>query len=86
MLLINLLVLNGMYIGFSLLNYNQASDIKSCEAIGLLLHYFLLTTFGLVMSMAILRFAKTTIKNPTKYSWFACILVYRKCFACNTIG
>jgi hypothetical protein len=54
-LCLNLLIFNILYLIFSFIDSTNTST-SLCEAIGILLHFFLLNSFGIMLSMSILRY------------------------------
>ena len=54
-LCVNLILFNAFYIVFAFVNNNNTnSDL--CKTVGILLHFFLLSTFTLMLSLSLLRF------------------------------
>jgi hypothetical protein len=56
MLSLNLLLFNVFYIIFASLSGKNMPKLPACESIGILLHFFLLSSFFLMSSMSLLRY------------------------------
>lgn len=54
-LCISLLLFNVFYIEFAFLN-DQNTNKNACKSTGILLHFFLLSSFGIMLSMSVLRY------------------------------
>ena len=57
-LCVNLIMFNIFFIVFATVTSNSVG-IQACETIGILLHFFLLSTFFLMSVMAVLRYLLT---------------------------
>jgi hypothetical protein len=79
MFLINSLVFNAIYSTFQWFNYSL-SDGNLCETIGVFMHFFFISTFGLVLAITIMRLVKlfTIIQDSVKFTLLALVLVYGK--------
>jgi hypothetical protein len=78
-LYVNLIFLNSFYVVFALLG-SVVWNVALCESVGVLLHYFLVSSFGLILSMAILRFVQiyTAVGDSSKFSQIAFVAVNGK--------
>lgn len=50
-----LILFNVFYVQFSFLNSNNTNEL-ACESVGIVLHFFLISSFGVMLSMSILRY------------------------------
>ncbi len=74
-LLVNLILLNGFYIGFAVQPYAQYSQAL-CGSFGVLLHYFFITTFGILFSLLLWKSFSKIFENPKVFTIVSCVVVY----------
>jgi hypothetical protein len=84
MFLLNSILFNALYTVFVCIKNKYIVNIGLCGAIGALLHFFLLTTFGYILVMMMFRFHQIFKPSPvsTKYSAISTFAVNCK-FECE---
>ena len=78
-LCVNLLIFNIFFITFTLVTPKTVTK-QACESIGILLHFFLLSSFFLMSEMAFLRYllVSSTLREFKNYTATTVVFSYRK--------
>jgi hypothetical protein len=79
MFLINTVAFNIAYIIYACLNYSFL-DVVMSQSVNVVLHYFFLTSFGLILAMTVFRTYQmyAPIGIPKTYTLVSSLLVYGK--------